>query len=152
MLQMALDCFRTTLAHFVPFEKSNESMKNGFSWTSLTHSVCLDMMLQMFLLCFRTTLTHFLWFAFCVLWDENNRFIRYLIFARVTDYEICLYFFECFAICFYFSQCYAMYCDSAGQVFGDSFYFIIDSWCPHVYHSVGSLGNRSECICLCTCT
>ena len=29
------------------------------------------------------------------------------------------------------------------------FYFIIESWCPHVYHSVGSLGNRSVCICFC---
>ena len=35
---------------------------------------------------------------------------------------------------------------SAGQVFGDSLLFIIDSWCSHVYHSVGSLGNRSEFI------
>ena len=29
------------------------------------------------------------------------------------------------------------------------FYFIIESWCPHVYHSVGSLGNRSVCLCFC---
>ena len=41
------------------FLKTYESMKNLFSLTPLTHSVCLDMMLLMALVCFRTTLTHF---------------------------------------------------------------------------------------------
>ena len=39
-------------------------------------------------------------------------------------------------------------CFNVWQVFGDSFVFIMDSWCLHVYHSVGSLGNTSDCICM----
>ena len=37
-------------------------MKNLFSLTPLTHSLCIDMMLQRSLVCFRTTLTHFVLF------------------------------------------------------------------------------------------
>ena len=67
---------------------------------------------------------------------EKYRFSRYLTFPRVTECEPSLAF----------SEYYAMYCVSAGQVFGDSLLFIIGSWCSHTYHSVESMGNRSEFI------
>ena len=43
-------------------QQSYEAIKNLFSLTPLTDSVCLYMMLLMALDCFRTTLTHFVAF------------------------------------------------------------------------------------------
>ena len=137
MLQMALDCFRATLKHFCGLKKKEkhktyECMKNpSFS----SHTLCLSRYDASEVFCLFLDNTH--------LWSLRTKEFSFGLFSENT-HTLCVYL------------CLLVLCDvlrfSRAGIWR-FFYFIIESWCPHVYHSVGSLGNRSvgRCFCIPQC-